>query len=108
MLVLVATTSMAALILGLRIRGLSGRGLRDALRLTAEALGVGFLFLAANVGLGALATLAGRAVGAPFVSLYASTDVTLLPLSLLQGLVVRLWAESEPRGPRRGDHGQDG
>jgi hypothetical protein len=100
-LVLVTTTSLVALALGLRVRGLSARGLRDALLFTAEAFGVGFLFLAANIGLGALATLAGRALGAPFVSLYASTDATLLPLSLLQGLVVRLWAESEPQVPGR-------
>jgi hypothetical protein len=103
-LVLVATTSLAALALGLRARGLSARGLRDALLITAEAFGVGFLFLAANVGLGAAAALAGRAVGAPFVSLYASTDAALLPLSLLQGLVVRLWAGSEPRVPPRQSH----
>jgi hypothetical protein len=100
-LVLVTTTSLVALALGLRARGLSTRGLRGALLVTAEAFGVGFLFFAANIGLGALATLAGRAVGAPFVSLYASTDATLLPLSLVQGLVVRLWAGAEPRVPRR-------
>jgi hypothetical protein len=100
-LVLVTTTSLVALALGLRARGLSARGLRDALLFTAEAFGLGFAFLAANVGLGAFMALAGRAVGAPFVSMYASTDSTLLSLSFLQGLVVRLWADSEPRVPRQ-------
>src|SRR5512136_566531 len=93
-LVLITTTSLAAVVLGLRARGFSARGLREALLFTAEALGVGFVFYAVNLGLGALVTLTGRAVGAPFVSLYASTDSTLLSLSLLQGLVVRLWEGS--------------
>ncbi len=98
LLSLIAATSAAALHLARR-RGVAVAP--DALRAAAlhmlECVGLTMVFFAANLVLGALLTLAVRALTPLFVSLYLSGDVSLLVLSSLQALVCQAW-----RGTRSG------
>jgi hypothetical protein len=88
---LVALTSAAAYAIGRRRVGLSRQGLGDASRATLEAVGLGVLFLAANLALAALAVALSRAATGRFVSVYAIDDLALTAVSLLQGIVFRWW-----------------
>jgi hypothetical protein len=95
LLSLVAATSAAALHLARR-RGHADRSgaLRAAVRDALECVGLTVAFFVANLALGALLTVAVRAVTPLFVSLYLSGDVTLLVLSALQALVYQRWRRS--------------
>jgi hypothetical protein len=93
-LVLVASTSLAAGALEWRRQPRAAASLRAAASRALEAVGLTVLFFLANVGAGALLTVAARALRLGFVSLYLSTDVTLLVLSLLQALVYQRWREA--------------
>jgi hypothetical protein len=84
-------TSVVGYLIGARRLGLAGAGLRDAAAAALEAIGLGVLFLAANLALAVLPVLAARAWGGEFVSLYQIDDVTIAAVSLLQGLVFRWW-----------------
>jgi hypothetical protein len=59
-------------------------------------VGLAVLFFLGNVATGALLTVAARTLKLTFVSIYLSTDVTLLVLSLLQALVYQRWREAPP------------
>jgi hypothetical protein len=86
-------TCLGGYLLGRRRHGLSPRGLRDALAATLETIGLGVLFLGANVGLVLLPLLALRAWSGRFVSVYEVDGVTLGAVSLLQALVYRWWRD---------------
>jgi hypothetical protein len=94
LLSLVAATSAAALHLARR-RGASGppEALGAAIGDALECVGLTAVFFATNLALGALLTLAVRAVTPLFVSLYLSGDVSLLVLSALQALVYQRWRD---------------
>lgn len=92
-LVLVGLTSLGAYVVGARGLRLSGSGLRTAAARALECVGLTIVFLVANVAIGAVIVLGARVLAGGFVSLYPAADMTLLPLSLLQGLTFQWWRE---------------
>ncbi len=84
-------TSVVGYLIGAHRLGLARAGLRGAAAAALETIGLGVLFLAANLALALLPILAGRAWGGGFVSLYQIDDVMIAAVSLLQGLVFRWW-----------------
>ena len=98
-LVLVGLTSAAACVVGTRGLGLSWRSLGAALARMFEAIGISVVFFAINLLVAAAGILTARTLGPRFVSLYLANDVTVVALSLLQGLVFQAWRES-PRADR--------
>lgn len=98
LLALVAATSAAAVHAGRRRHPDSRDALRAAVRLAVEWVGITVVFFLANLALGALLTLAIRAATPLFVSLYLSSDVSLLILSALQALVYQRWRERARAG----------
>jgi hypothetical protein len=108
-LVLVAVTSLGAYGVGIRRLRLRTSALTLAMSRTLACLGLVLIFLGANMVLGVTMILAIRATGR-FVPLYIVDDVTLVILSLLQGLVFARWLESswDPRDPHRSSGGRGG
>lgn len=95
---LVALTSAAALAYASRRgRPLRPSSFRAAAGSTLECVGLAALFFAANLALGALVSVLIRAATPLFVSLYLSTDVSLLVLSALQALVFQHWRRASRR-----------
>ncbi len=86
-------TCLGGYLVGRKRHGLSPRGLGNALAAALETIGLGALFLAANVALVVLPLLVLRAWSDRFVSVYAIDGVTLGAVSLLQALVYRWWRE---------------
>jgi hypothetical protein len=93
-LVLAGLTSLAAGALEWRRQSRPAPALRAAAGRALETLGLAVLFFLANVVTGALVTVAARTLGLGFISIYLSTDVTLVVLSLLQALVYQRWREA--------------
>jgi hypothetical protein len=87
-----ALTSAAALWLGRRPRGVRA-SLGAAVAKALETVGLTVVFYLANVAAGALVTSTARALRVAFISIYLSTDVVLLVLSLFQALVFQRWRE---------------
>ena len=92
-LVLVALTSLGAILLEARRQPRPFVSLRAAAARALEAAGLTVVFFLANVATGALLTMAARGLKVTFISIYLSTDVTLIVLSLLQALVYQRWRE---------------
>jgi len=90
-ILVVGVTSLGAYVYGRLGLDLQDRALWTASRGALACLGVGLAFLALNLVIGFVATLALRLVLHEFVSLYVINDVTLVYVSLIQGLVFRLW-----------------
>jgi hypothetical protein len=84
-------TCLAGYLWGTRRLGLSRAGLRAAAAAALETIGLGVLFLAANLALTVLPILAARAWGGWFASVYEINDVVIGTVSLLQALVFRWW-----------------
>lgn len=100
--VLVGLTSLGGFLLGARAFGLSGRGLRAAVGKTLECVGLTLVFFLTNLVAGMAVVLLGRLLTRGFASLYLANDVTLLVLSLLQGLTFQWWRERQiSSGERR-------
>ena len=97
-LVPVALTSAAVLVARGRQRA-ARRALPAAAGKALEAAGLTVLFFLANVGTGALVTVLSRVLGLGFISIYLSTDVALLVLSLFQALVFQHWREAAAEPP---------
>jgi hypothetical protein len=97
-LIPVALTSAAVLVARGRRRD-ARRALPAAAGKAIETVGLTVLFFLANVGTGALVTVLSRLLGLGFISIYLSTDVTLLILSLLQALVFQRWREAAAGPP---------
>ena len=72
--------------LGLNCLALGRAGLK-----TLETLGIGTVFFGANLATGMIVIAVVRAVTGCFVSNYVLSDVSLLSLSLLQGMVFTRW-----------------
>lgn len=89
--VLVAVTSLAAVLIGRRWLGLAPRRLRLAALRAVETVGLVAAFGAANVGLGVAVILAYRELTGEFLSFYVLNDAVLGLLSLLQALVFQWW-----------------
>jgi hypothetical protein len=87
---LIAFTSTGAMLIGIRGR-LATRTLIAGVAEALEVLGAGLVFFAINLATGIVALLLARVVGTGYPSLYLAADVTVLILSLLQGLTLHCW-----------------
>jgi hypothetical protein len=92
-LILVALTSLVAYLVGAAALGLSRGGLRTAIGSMLGGVGMTVVFFLANLAAGMAIILASRLLLREFVSLYLAGDVTLLVLSLLQGLTFQWWRQ---------------
>jgi hypothetical protein len=90
---LIVVTSLGAYAVGARLLGLDGSRLRHAAGKTFEWLGLGIVFLLANIVLGVAAVLALRALTRRVIPVYVLDDVSLVFLSLLQASVFQWWQE---------------
>ncbi|HYL81459.1 MAG TPA: hypothetical protein VEU07_11645 [Candidatus Acidoferrum sp.] len=99
---LIGITSVGGLLLGVGALGYSGKGLRAAVGKTLECVGATLVFFLANLAAGMAVVLLGRLLTRGFVSLYLANDVTLLVLSLLQGLTFEWWRERQPSSGGQG------
>jgi hypothetical protein len=90
-LALVVATSVGAYFLGVKGLGMTGTDLRSAIGRMLECVGVMVVFLVVNLAVGAAAVLAARAATKGFVSFYLVNDITLLILSIFQGLAFQCW-----------------
>jgi hypothetical protein len=91
LLLLVSMTSIAAYLFGRHRLGLERRRLGVAVLSVLELIGLSLLFFTVNVGLGLASILAARELTSAFVSVYTLNDVSLVGLSVLQGLVFGFW-----------------
>ncbi len=96
-LVLVGLTSVAAYLVGGRALGLAPAQLREAGRQALECIGLTVVFLCANVTLGLSAILISRTLSAPFMSVYVLSDMSLVVLSALQGILFGCWRARRQR-----------
>ncbi len=92
-LLLAGLTSLAAGAWAWRRHDHPAQALRAAAARGLETIGLAVVFFTANVATGALVTVAARALDLKFISIYLSTDVTLLVLSLLQALLYQAWRD---------------
>jgi len=97
-LALVGLTTAGAHLVGRRGFRLSEKQLWPAVSRMFEGIGMGLAFFAINLLAGAIFILAVRRVTGRFVSVYHVEDLSLLVLSLLQGLIFQWWREL-PRNP---------
>ena len=98
-LVLVGLTSVGAYLVGAKGFGLSANRLRTAIGRVLECVGMTLLFFVVNLAAGIIAILAARVLTRGGMSLYLADDVTLLVLSLLQGLTFQWWREPSGSSP---------
>jgi hypothetical protein len=101
-LVLVGVTSVAAYLAGTAVLGCSPARVRHAFGKMLECIGIAIVFFAVNVAVGVAITLASRTIFHRFMSMYLSNDISLLVLSLLQGLLFLFWHDSAGEGQMRG------
>ena len=87
----VLATSTIACVLGANHLGLGRRALHRAGVRALRAVGMGVMFFGANLVLGVLAIAVVRTLTGRFLSPYNLSDISLLSLSLLQGLVFAWW-----------------
>ena len=94
-------TSAVACTLGARGFGLRCSALGKAGLKTLETVGVGTIFFGANLAAGMMIIAAADALTGSFVSRYILGDVSLLGLSLLQGMVFAWWYSASEQPGRR-------
>ena len=90
---LIGFTSTGAALINIRT-GPSTRTLIAGVAEALEVVGAGLVFFAVNLLTGVGALLLARVVGTGYPSLYVAADVTVLVLSLLQGLTLHCWHRS--------------
>ena len=101
-LILTGVTSAAALWIGTQGLRLRPRDLAPAVGKMLECLGMMLVFFMANAALGLVAIIGGRSLTGAFVSMYAMSDVALLGISFIQGLLFYCWRETKTRRRNRG------
>jgi hypothetical protein len=101
-LILTGVTSAAALWIGTQWLRLRPGELVPAVGKMLECLGMMLVFFLANAVVGLVVIIGGRSLTGAFVSTYAMSDVTLLGISFLQGLVFYCWRETRARRRIRG------
>ena len=94
LLLLTATTSLAAIGVGVRGLGLSPARLRVGVQCALEVVGAAVAFFAINLTVGLSAILALRTFTNHFVSVYLLNDLVLFLLSAVQGIVFHCWRRS--------------
>jgi hypothetical protein len=90
--IVVALTTLGAYLISRKSNVVS---FRTAVNRTLETLGASVLFLGLNMFLGTTLLVLARAGGYPNVSLYDLSDVAVVLLSAVQGLLFRFWRQSE-------------
>jgi len=88
----VSLTSAVACTLGAIWFGLPGSSLRNAGLKALETVGAAAVFLGANLAAGMIVIAALHTLTGSLVSHYILGDVSLLGLSLLQGMVFAWWS----------------
>jgi len=101
-LILAGITSTVALWFGTQGLRLRPGDLAPAVGKMLECLGMMLVFFMANAVLGLVAIIGGRSLTGAFVSTYAMSDVTLLAISFIQGLLFYCWREAKARRRNRG------
>ena len=86
-----ALTSAGGYLYGKTMLRLSNRDLSAAWKMTAECVWLSLVFFALNLLVAFAGILISRVALGHFVSLYAANDVTLLPISVLQGIAFQHW-----------------
>lgn len=101
-LILAGATSAGAYWVGHRGLGLSPGGLRAAIGRALDIVGASVMFFGLNLALGLTIVAIVRGFLSGFLSVYPLTDVSLLLLSVLQGLVFEGWLRTrrESDSPR--------
>jgi hypothetical protein len=93
-LLLTALTSTGAYVIATQWQSLPAGALHQAVGRMLDTLGAALMFFLVNVALGVALILGWRALTGVFVSIYQINDLTLLILSLVQGLVYQWWQEA--------------
>jgi len=93
LLVVVAITSVAASLIGVRTALLAPGQWRVATRHALEILGLGFAFFVLNVAVLAGGAIAVRSLSGSFVSVYVANDLALVALSMFQGVLFGHWRQ---------------
>ena len=88
---IVVVSTLAALVATVRSGFVPRDGWRPALWTALGLIGASAVFFVLNLTIGVAAILLVRSVTPLFVSIYVLNDVTLVGLSLLQGLVFGVW-----------------
>jgi glycosyltransferase involved in cell wall biosynthesis len=96
----VFVTSAFACTLGARWFGFTCASLGKAGLKALETVGSGAVFFCANLAAGMIVIAAVRAITGSFVSHYILSDVSLLGLSLLQGMVFAWWYSASAHAGR--------
>lgn len=100
--ILTGVTTAVALWIGTQGLRLRPGDLAPAAGKLLECLGLMLVFFAANAVLGLVAILGARSLTGAFVSTYAMSDVGLVGISFIQGLLFFCWRETKPRRRARG------
>lgn len=87
----VALTSVGAYLYGKGVLRLSNRELFTAWKTMLGCVWLSLVFFVLNLLVAFLGILASRAALGRFISLYEASDITLLLISLLQGITFHLW-----------------
>jgi hypothetical protein len=94
LLLLVSTTSLAAVVIGARGLGLSRAGLKVAVQCALEVIGASVVFFVGNLVMALSVILTVRTVTSQFVSVYFLDDQMLVVLSVIQGIAFHCWRRS--------------
>lgn len=84
-------TSGLAYACGRCVLRLSHRELSEAWRAALDCVWLSMVFFALNLSLGVVGVFVSRVASGIFISLYDVVDVTVLLVSLLQGVVFQVW-----------------
>jgi hypothetical protein len=93
--ILAGVTSVAALWVGTQWLRFRPGDLAAAVGKMLECLGLVLVFFTANAVLGLVAIIGGRTLTGVFVSTYIMSDVAILGISFLQGLLFFCWRETK-------------
>lgn len=94
LLLLTGTTSVAAVVFGVRCLGLSRARLSAGTQWALELLGASVVFFVLNLVVALPVILAVRALTSHFLSVYLLNDLMLVVLSTVQGIVFQCWRRS--------------
>jgi hypothetical protein len=92
---LLASTSLAIYGFARAVLGYRRPKMSTVAASALECLGLTALFFVANTLVGVLAVLAVRLTTPVFLSVYTFSDLTLIPLSLVQALLFAAWRQQE-------------
>jgi hypothetical protein len=91
LLIVVALTSVAACVVGVRSLGLRPVRLGAAVLGLCQLAGVALVFLVLNAAVGLTVVLVARGILGVFLSVYLLDDVYLPLLSLIQAVIFESW-----------------